>query len=180
MIKQKTCVKCEIKKDVSEFHKNKKSKDGLKSYCKTCRKEYSEKNKLKISQQRKEYRKQNKELINKKKRIYYKQNKEVLLLKCKKYDKSERGKFLSYKNGAKKRNIPWGLTFVEFMQFWQKPCGYCGDLIVTVGIDRIENNKGYYMVNCIPCCSTCNRMKMSLSKELFLESVKMIYEFKNQ
>lgn len=33
----KTCIKCEIKKDISEYHKNKTTSDGLHTYCKTCR-----------------------------------------------------------------------------------------------------------------------------------------------
>lgn len=34
----KICPKCEIKKDKSKFGKNKNRKDGLQTYCKTCRK----------------------------------------------------------------------------------------------------------------------------------------------
>lgn len=33
----KTCIKCEIEKDISEYHKNKLASDGLHTYCKTCR-----------------------------------------------------------------------------------------------------------------------------------------------
>lgn len=32
----KKCTKCGVEKPLSEFHKNKKSKDGLSSYCKSC------------------------------------------------------------------------------------------------------------------------------------------------
>ena len=32
----KKCLKCEIVKLKSNFHKNKKSKDGLFSHCKSC------------------------------------------------------------------------------------------------------------------------------------------------
>jgi len=39
-MKNKTCLKCEIKKNISEFHKDKYSKDGYQLYCKECRKGY--------------------------------------------------------------------------------------------------------------------------------------------
>ena len=36
----KVCSKCGEEKSISEFHKDKSTKDGLKSYCKSCAKEY--------------------------------------------------------------------------------------------------------------------------------------------
>ena len=33
----KTCKKCRMVKDISEYHKNKVTSDGLHTYCKTCR-----------------------------------------------------------------------------------------------------------------------------------------------
>ena len=39
----KMCLKCEEAKPISEFYKDKKAKDGLHSYCKSCVKEYSKK-----------------------------------------------------------------------------------------------------------------------------------------
>lgn len=44
----KKCPKCNTEKDVTEFHKNKKTGDGLNCYCKECttaaqRKGYAEK-----------------------------------------------------------------------------------------------------------------------------------------
>lgn len=38
--KTKECSKCELILPVSEFHKDKKSKDGFDSYCKFCRNDY--------------------------------------------------------------------------------------------------------------------------------------------
>ena len=59
----KTCTKCKVEKDVVEFHKNKYKKDGLKSECKYCQKEYREANKELIKERKKKYYKANKEKI---------------------------------------------------------------------------------------------------------------------
>jgi hypothetical protein len=61
----KTCKKCKEEKELSEFYKDKRAKDDLFLYCKSCQKEY-----------RKEYRKNNKEKIKEKKKEYYENNKE--------------------------------------------------------------------------------------------------------
>ena len=36
----KTCYKCKVDKEITEFHKDKTTKDGLCSQCKTCKKQY--------------------------------------------------------------------------------------------------------------------------------------------
>jgi hypothetical protein len=40
---QKLCAKCNKMKDLSDFHKNKSSRDGLASWCKECKSEYRKK-----------------------------------------------------------------------------------------------------------------------------------------
>ena len=34
---EKICLKCGIKKDISEFHKNKSKSDGYQNWCKSCK-----------------------------------------------------------------------------------------------------------------------------------------------
>ena len=82
-----------------------------------------------------------------------------------------------------------GLTSLTFEQwnFFQQECHYCGASprqhspyisskgrlwrrvdpewarAVTAkvqGIDRVDNSKGYSPENCVPCCATCNRIKL--------------------
>jgi hypothetical protein len=38
----KICKKCDTPKDLSQFHKDKTSKDGLYRWCKECKKNYDE------------------------------------------------------------------------------------------------------------------------------------------
>lgn len=61
MIEQKICSKCLILKPFTDFYKNKKSKDGLRSSCIKCGNEYKLSNKNKIKEQIKEYNKKRKE-----------------------------------------------------------------------------------------------------------------------
>ena len=61
----KICRKCKEKKDICLFGKTKQNKDGLKSYCKDCRKLesklYRENNKEKRSETLKKFYEKNKE-----------------------------------------------------------------------------------------------------------------------
>ena len=70
---------------------------------------------------------------------------------------------------AKNRNLPFKLTYEEFLTFWQKPCYYCGDKIITVGLDRVDNDLGYQLDNLVPCCILCNRFKRRTIQGFFIE-----------
>jgi len=94
--------------------------------------------------------------------------------KCKACDLKEKresfsGRLSAYKCGARKRNIEWDLSKAEFNSFWKKPCYYCGSKIDTIGIDRIDSSKGYTIDNVVSCCETCNKMKMALAQDVFVE-----------
>lgn len=60
IMKKKKCVSCKTEKILSEFNKNKNSKDGHKEYCREC-----------ARKQNKRYREKYKDEINEKKRIAY-------------------------------------------------------------------------------------------------------------
>jgi hypothetical protein len=96
----------------------------------------------------------------------------------------------SYRQNAQKRGLDFTLTLDEFAEMIDTPCYYCGTLhsntfkvianeIVQVlynGLDRIDNSKGYVTGNVVPCCTTCNTSKHTMSKEEFLSWVKTVYE----
>jgi hypothetical protein len=64
---KKKCSKCGVEKNTSEFHRDKRCKDGLYSHCKECAKEYTRKyakeNRVRLKQLQKEWRERNKEKI---------------------------------------------------------------------------------------------------------------------
>ncbi len=70
----------------------------------------------------------------------------------------------------------FALTRNEFLSFWQKPCHYCGSDISTIGLDRIDNNKGYELSNVVPCCDRCNRMKLTMAVDDFMNHIYKIYK----
>ena len=74
----KRCSKCGEEKALCEFSKNKSTKDGLRSLCKTCDKAYKQANKEKIAEQRKAYRQENKEKIAEQNKAYYEENKDKI------------------------------------------------------------------------------------------------------
>ena len=75
---------------------------------------------------------------------------------------------------AKRRNIEFGLTLDEFKIFLNNPCFYCGTTLKNIGLDRIDNTKGYIKDNCCSCCKVCNSMKSKLTKEDFITHIKKI------
>ncbi len=90
----------------------------------------------------------------------------------------------SYKDGARKRNIEFKLTNKNILNLIFKNCYYCNtppkptkrkQSFLRNGIDRVDNKKGYLIDNVVPCCETCNRCKLNLTHDEFLNTVKQIY-----
>ena len=89
-----------------------------------------------------------------------------------------------YKRGAEIRGYEFALNLEEFKKIIKKPCYYCKASpterdrfyypIKVNGIDRIDNTKGYSMKNVVACCTTCNRMKGTLSFSVFMDYVTKI------
>lgn len=175
MINEKRCRRCEETKPVTEFHKSKQNKDGLKAYCKKCVNADNKSREGRYKETKKAYRQTEK--YKQIKRDYYANNKEAVLDMNRKWRKETfNGRLLSYKRSAEKRNFEWGITNEEFGSFWQLPCNYCGGDIETIGLDRVDSSAGYTMDNIVPCCSVCNKMKLDLSEDVFFTHIKKIHE----
>jgi hypothetical protein len=162
----KLCVKCKKEKDNSEFGSQTKNKDGLHSWCKECWNSYCKLHRKSSKGRYKGYGKK-----------YYEEHKESRKEGQRKWQKSLKGRYMSYVRGAKARNITWSLSQEEFLTLWNQPCSYCNQEISTIGLDRIDNSKGYELCNLCTCCSLCNQMKSSLSVEDFLHHIEKIYNY---
>lgn len=111
---EKICNNCKIEKNILEFSRCKRKKDGFNIICKSCFKEkykkskeeknkYYQENKHKwqeyyqdnkdiISEYKKEYRKNNKDKIKESQKIYVEDNKDYLKLKWKEYRENNKEK----------------------------------------------------------------------------------------
>lgn len=98
----------------------------------------------------------------------------LCILCYKNYLKTPNSKYIEYKKGAKKRNKKFSLTKSEFLLFWKKPCYYCNEEIKTIGLDRVDNKKGYLLNNIVSCCKICNILKKWHSIKQ-LERISMIF-----
>lgn len=100
--------------------------------------------------------------------------------------------FGKYRKNAERQGRVFELTPEQFLTITQQPCHYCGappaqegkskaglvDFIYN-GIDRKDNGQGYTLGNVAPCCAVCNRMKLDLGVDVFLEHVRRIVAHQN-
>ena len=99
--------------------------------------------------------------------------------------------YISYLNGAKRRNLPFEISKDEFIKLSKLNCYYCGikplqikrstahknhhgDFIYN-GIDRIDSSIGYIKENVVPCCKDCNTAKMQMSQQEFYDWIDRVY-----
>ena len=77
---------------------------------------------------------------------------------------------------AYSRALLFTISEIDFEKIVIQPCYYCGFQSVSRlnGIDRIDNNKGYVLQNCITCCKMCNLFKNMLHPLEFLEKIDAI------
>lgn len=105
-------------------------------------------------------------------------------VKVRGWSKSIRVQHLRYIKSAVKRGIEWRLSPEEFLQIVKRDCTYCGEApriyeskpnygkgrtVKTLmnGIDRTDSSLGYATGNVVPCCGTCNKMKMAMDESKF-------------
>lgn len=104
--------------------------------------------------------------------------------------------FRNYKRGAKNRNYNFELSKEEVFNLIFQNCHYCGqepqelegekiynNLDIPFkrnGIDRMNNDLGYTTQNTITCCQTCNKAKMEMNYQEFLDFINKVYQYINK
>ena len=111
-MKTKICSKCHKRKKLFEFYEENRIKDGFRSWCKNCVKEYTkkyqqthkkqiknyyQKNKEKLLKYNKEYRLNNKEKLKENKKIYSRENREKITKSHRIWERKERKNNIQFK-----------------------------------------------------------------------------------
>jgi hypothetical protein len=81
------------------------------------------------------------------------------------------------------------LTLEQFIKLSQLPCYWCGGWSPSTrkarsnkalswcyhGLDRIDQSRGHFADNVVPCCWVCNDMRSNLSLPKWIEHIQAIY-----
>lgn len=93
-----------------------------------------------------------------------------------------------YKCQAISRGYNYDLSFEEGWKILNSSCFYCEKSpssfqtgkrkhkFYYTGIDRVDNDKGYQLDNCVPCCKSCNSMKKSTSKLIIYKAYHFLFK----
>jgi hypothetical protein len=162
----KTCSKCHIEKEITEFHKNKATKDGFNSICKKCAIEKTRKygiehpEKLKENKKReyiknikkynvsnKKYQEEHKEEIKINKKCYYEINREDFKEKSKIY-------YENNKNSQLKKCVEYVKKNLEKTRDYQKKYrkenwGKLSEYRRTHNREKYNNDPIYKVQRCI-------------------------------
>ena len=120
-IQFKMCSKCNEEKDIAEFYKNRKSRDGLYCYCKTCAKKknknYYNNNKNQIIERTSKYYEENKDDLKGRMMIYRKENPEKFTESAIRFRQENPERYKSYQKDYRENNKE---KFREYAKKWQK------------------------------------------------------------
>jgi len=129
----KTCTKCKVKKDTSEFSKDKRRIDGLQLSCKECRRNYYLDHREKTIAEAYTYRQAHKEEIAKNKRRYEKEHKEEIAKRRKAYREENMELFREREYLYK-----YGITLQQKYEMWESQDARCLGCKKEVDINKIH------------------------------------------
>lgn len=91
-----------------------------------------------------------------------------------------------YKDSAQLRGYEWGISDADALRLFAQNCYYCGSPpsntckkqfsghFVYSGIDRLNNDLGYLEGNVVPCCTVCNKAKLTQSHDEFIAWIRKV------
>lgn len=97
-----------------------------------------------------------------------------------------------YIKSAERRELTWALSYEEFYNMSQLACTYCGvpprqhhagdapgpPMFIFNGVDRVNNNRGYEVDNCVTCCYQCNLSKRNLTMKDWMNYLSRLVLFR--
>jgi len=180
MIKNKKCIKCHLLLGIDNFHKNKRTKDGLQNICKSCRRKWQQDNKEKVNLRVARYRdKHREECINRSRKWKEKQRANPVFV-----DLPQKWVYNSIIHSANIRNIQVKITYQELKDSYVPACALSGKKLFctkteaqskgnqNASLDRIDSSKGYELGNIQWVDLNINYAKQQLSQEEFIQMCK--------
>lgn len=166
----KKCRKCGDVFPLDRFGSN-----GLgykKSYCRLC-----------DSRIRVERAKRGGESHSEKRRERYRKNRALHSEKNKarRADPKKRPKWVLWdaRDSDRRRGRTNDLTLEFVMDCISRGCSYCGDRLLRISLDRIDNERGHFRDNVVPACMRCNYLRRDMPYEAWMAmvpTVKSIYK----
>lgn len=105
----KCCSRCECRKEVGDFNKNKRSSDGYDAWCRDCHKQYNKEHHEVIARKKRELVERNREQVKKYMYDYTQKNKEPLKVKRREYVDNNREKINANTRKRQKEDIQFKL-----------------------------------------------------------------------
>lgn len=139
----KFCTRCKSNKELTEFGKNRRTKDGLSVWCKPCCSEHGKlqyaKSKERVLEYQKQYRKLNLDKVRQTKKIWKAKNKEKV----------------SDINRWSKRKQAYGITKDQFFDLLEKQnngCAICSKPVgISSAVDHDHDTGKVRGILCDPC-----------------------------
>ena len=188
-VTSKVCSTCHLEKPAHEFDRNRNRPDGLYPTCKECKSGLNHarvQKRWEVMQQQKPETKRCSHCHQEKPASEFYNNANAwdgtrLSQQCKECMRQRsragrlptlRARWYSYSSDS--RGVGFSLSRDQFVSFWQKPCHYCGGVITTIGLDRVDNAVGYTMDNVVSCCEVCNVIKNTIPVDAWLAHLRRI------
>jgi len=170
----KKCTKCGEEKELTEFSRDKRKKDGRRSSCKVCYKQYYQANRKQIIERQKQYNQANREQRIEYNKQYRQANREKIAEQKRQYHQENREAHNArkQKRRALKRKAAGNATAADIQarfDYYGNRCYYCGcDGKMTIE-HRIPLSRGgtHYPANIVPACKSCNCSKGTKTESEF-------------
>jgi hypothetical protein len=131
-----------------------------------CRKHYNQTPQQKENYARRHaaYWVKNKEELSEYNKKYYNNNQEVISKRDRQYKLDPKNRFKKCITYSKRRGLEWNITLELYLKLCELPCFYCERVTENsgYGLDRLDNSKGYFIENDVPCCRDCNVIKSDI------------------
>ena len=167
-MEQKRCSNCGELKPLSEFHKHRGRKDGLRSQCKTCclayATRYREANREELAAFHRRYREAHPEKCAASDKRWYEANRERDATKHKRWVKANREKEEGYRQQRRAHKLVATVEAFDIMKVWERDgytCVYCGstDHLGQDHIMPLSRGGAHSPDNLCIACRSCNSSK---------------------